>query len=205
MTTRVALLMFDGCDLLDLGGPYEVLLTANRLAERRGEPVPFEVVTVGLTTEPVAAYGGLGLVPHQRVEDVGVVDVVVVPGLIDVTAGTSDSELLAAVRRLATAAEVATSVCTGAFLLAEAGLLHGLPATTHHEDLPVLRARDDVGEVVTGRRWVDAGAVITGAGLSSGLDLGLHLVDRLAGRELATATAAQIEHPWNPEGRHPTH
>jgi transcriptional regulator GlxA family with amidase domain len=204
MTTRVALLVFDGCDLLDLGGPYEVLLTANRLAERHGDPAPFEVVTIGLTTEPVAAYGGLGLVPHQHVDEVDAVDVVVVPGLIDVAAGTGNTELVAAVRRLAADAEVATSVCTGAFLLAEAGVLHGLPATTHHEDLPDLRARDDVGEVVTGHRWVDAGAVITGAGLSSGLDLGLHLVDRLASRELATATATQIEHPWDPAGHHDT-
>ena len=202
MTMRVALLVFAGCDLLDLGGPYEVLLTANRLAERRGQPAPFEVVTVGLDTQPVRAYGGLGLLAEQRVDEVGELDVVVVPGLVDVAAGTRDGPLIAAVRRLVTAAGLAASVCTGAFLLAEAGALRGLAATTHHEDLPELRARDDVGEVVGGRRWVDAGAVVTGAGLSSGLDLGLHLVDRLAGRELASATATQIEHPWDPDGRH---
>ena len=95
--------------------------------------------------------------------------------------------------------EVAASVCTGAFLLAAAGRLRDRPATTHHEDVDDLAARDDVGEVRTGVRWVDDGAVVTGAGLSSGLALGLHLVDRVAGRDLAVATAAQIEHPWRPD------
>ena len=204
MATRVALLVFEGCDLLDLGGPYEVLLTANRLATRRGEEPPFEVVTVATTDAPVHAYGGLGLLAQQRVEDLDHLDVVVVPGLIDVPRATGDPALVAAVRTLAGRAPLAVSVCTGAFLLAEAGLLRGLPATTHHEDLDDLRRRDDVGEVVEHRRWVDAGDVVTGGGLSSGLDLGLHLVERLAGRQLATATARQIEHPWNPDGDHDT-
>lgn len=200
MATRVALLVFEGCDLLDLGGPYEVLLTANRLAARRGLDAPFEVATVALTTDPVTCYGGLGLVAQQRVDDVTTLDVVIVPGLIDVASATRDAELVGAVRGLADRSPLTTSVCTGAFLLAEAGLLTGVPATTHHEDLPALRDRADVGEVVGGRRWVDAGAVVTGAGLASGLDLGLHLVDRFAGRELAEATAAQVEHAWHPDG-----
>lgn len=201
MTVRVALLVFEGCDLLDLGGPYEVLLTADRLAARRGLDAPFEVTTVGLTTEPVTSYGGLGLVAQQRVDDLASVDVVVVPGLIDVASAIGDAELVAAIRRLAGRCSVVSSVCTGAFLLAEAGLLTQVPATTHHEDLAALRDRTDVAEVVAGRRWVDAGSVVTGAGLSSGLDLGLHLVDRFAGRELAESTAVQIEHAWHPEGR----
>ena len=202
MPVRVALLVFDGCDLLDVGGPYEVLLTANRLRQRDGDPAPFEVLTVAPDDAPVRAYGGLGLTAQLPVDQLGAIDLAVVPGLIDVAAGTGDAALLTGVRRLVTDAEVVASVCTGAFLLAEAGALVDLPATTHHEDRDALRARDDVGEVVDGRRWVDTGAVVTGAGLSSGLDVGLHLVDRFAGRALAEATARQIEHAWDPEGRH---
>lgn len=199
---RIALLMFDGCDLLDVGGPYEVLLTANRLAARRGEPVPFEVVTVAPDDQVVVAYGGLGLQAQATLTEVGRPDVVVIPGLIDVEAGTGDTNLLQVVGELVARGRVAASVCTGAFLLAAVGALDGRPATTHHEDVHALVRRDDVGEVRTDVRWVDDGDVVTGAGLASGLALGLHLVDRFAGRDLAAATARQIEHPWDPDGRH---
>ncbi|MFA9445939.1 DJ-1/PfpI family protein [Egicoccus sp. AB-alg6-2] len=200
MTLHIALLLFDGCDLLDVGGPYEVLLTANRLAVRAGDEPPFAVTTVAVDDRQMTAYGGLGLRAEVTLEDLGPVDVVVVPGLVDVAAGTGDARLVEAVRELVAASEVATSVCTGSFLLAAAGALRDRPATTHHEDLEALGRRHDVGSVVAGRRWVDTGEVVTGAGLSSGIALGLHLVDRFAGRDLATATAAQIEHAWDPEG-----
>lgn len=196
---RVVLLVFEGCDLLDVGGPYEVLLTANRLAERRGEAAPFEIRTVG-SAPTVTAYGGLGLVASHSPGDLGRIDLLIVPGLIDVDAALGDTRLMMLVRTLAADAATSASVCTGAFLLAEVGALADRPATTHHEDLPQLEARTDVGRVVRARRWVDDGEVVTGAGLSSGLALGLHLVDRFVGRELATATARQIEHPWDPTG-----
>ncbi|MFA9429539.1 DJ-1/PfpI family protein [Egicoccus sp. AB-alg2] len=201
MALRIALLLFDGCDLLDVGGPYEVLLTANRLAERDGREVPFDVVTVAPDERPLAAYGGLGLRADATVDAVDDLDVVIVPGLIDVPRALQDGGLLAAVAGLVRRSAVTSSVCTGAFLLAEVGVLAGRAATTHHEDAADLAARDDVGEVVTGRRWVDTGDVVTGGGLSSGLALGLHLVDRFVGRDLALATARQLEHPWDPEGR----
>jgi transcriptional regulator GlxA family with amidase domain len=197
VSATVALLVFDGCDLLDVGGPYEVLLTANRLAGRRGEPQPFELHVVSPDGRPVTAYGGLGLAPTQPALD-GAIDVLVVPGLVDVETALADTALLTVVRTLADQAQLVTSVCTGAFLLAATGLLAGRAATTHHEDMAAL-AELDVGRVVEGARWVDSGDVITAAGLSSGLSLGLHLADRLAGRELAVATAAQIEYAWSPD------
>lgn len=201
MARRTALLVFDGCDLLDTGGPYEVLLTANRLAERAGDEPPFEVITVAADDRLIAAYGGLGLRAQATLADLGAVDLVLVPGLIDVDAGLADPTLVGAVKDLVARSQVAASVCTGAFLLAAAGALGDRPATTHHEDLPALADRDDVGEVVSGRRWVDDGEVVTGAGLSSGIALGLHLVDRFAGRDLAVSTARQVEHLWDPDGR----
>lgn len=198
---RVGMLLFEGFDLMDLVGPYEVLLTANRLAARRGEDEPFEVVTLSVDRVPVTAYGGLEVRPDVDADDPGHLDVVVVPGTIDLDAALADIALVATVGRLGAAAATTTSVCTGSFLLAEAGLLVGRSATTHHEDVPALAERDDVGSTLTGVRWVDDGEVVTAAGISSGIAFGLHLVDRFAGRDMALACARQIEHPWDPEGR----
>ncbi len=195
---RVGILLFDRVDLLDVGGPYEVFLTASRLAVREGHPPPFEVVTVGRTTRPVTAYGGLQLIPQAPVDRVGRLDVLVVPGAIAIDDVLADAELLEAVRGAAGEASVVASVCTGAFILGELGLLQERPWTTHWEDVEALGRRiGSPGEAWA--RWVDAGEVVTAGGLSSGIAMALHLVDRLAGRDLAVRTAGQLEYDWDPE------
>lgn len=197
---RVAVVIFDDVDLLDVGGPYEVFLTASRLVERRREPPPFEVVTVGLTKEPVTAYGGLTLIPQTTFDGLGHIDVLVVPGAIAVDDVLARSELIEAIAQVAQAAALTTSVCTGAFLLAAVGSLDGVPFTTHWEDLLLLE--EAVGAPGNSdRQWVDAGEVITAGGLSSGIAMALHVVDRLTDRDLAVATARQIDYAWDPEGR----
>jgi transcriptional regulator GlxA family with amidase domain len=203
---RVGILLFDGVDLLDVGGPYEVFLTASRLAERDGRQAPFEVVTLSVTGGPVAAYGGLGLVPAHAATDRGPLDVVVVPGTIDVDAAVADDRLTATIARLAATTATTASVCTGAFLLAAAGRLDGRRWTTHWEDVDLLARRLGPGaaaRAVSDVPWVDDGDVITAGGLSSGIAMALHLVDRFAGRELAERTARQIEYAWDPDGSSP--
>jgi transcriptional regulator GlxA family with amidase domain len=196
---RIGVLLYDGVDLLDAGGPYEVFLTASRLAARDGAEPPFDVVTVTRTGGPVAAYGGLGLTPQVGMADCGRLDGLIVPGTIDVDAATGDAALLDAVDRLARGSGLTASVCTGAFLLADAGLLDSRPWTTHWEDVDLLARRLDPDLAVRGVRWVDTGEVVTGAGLSSGIAMALHLVDRLAGRELAERTARQLDYHWRPD------
>lgn len=193
---RVALQVFEQADLLDVGGPYEVLLTANRLAVRDGRAAPFDVELVAAAPGPVTLYGGMVL---QVGADAGGYDVLVVPGAIDLAPVEADDVLLADVAARAQAASLVTSVCTGSIVLAAAGVLDGVPAaTTHHEDLDVLRERLGA-DVVSRARWVDAGDVVTGGGLSSGIAMALHLVERLADRDLAVRTAAQIEYDWDPD------
>lgn len=196
-------MVFEQVDLLDVGGPYEVFLTASRLVERDGGEPPFEVLTVGLTGEPVASYGGLRLTPQATLADAGRLDLLVVPGAVRIDDVVADSELVGAVRGAAESAGTVASVCTGAFVLGAIGLLEGRAWTTHWEDVEDLAGR--VGG--TGQawvRWVDAGEVVTAGGLSSGIAMALHLVDRFAGRELALRTARQIEYEWVPEPG-PTH
>ncbi|HUA06825.1 MAG TPA: DJ-1/PfpI family protein [Solirubrobacteraceae bacterium] len=194
---RIGILLFDEVDLLDVGGPYEVFLTASRLVARDGGSPPFEVLTLGAGPGPVAAYGGLRLTPGATLAECGPLDVLVVPGAVAIDDVVADSTLMSAVAPVARATPVVTSVCTGAFILGALGLLSERPWTTHWEDVEELAGR------VGGRgqawvRWVDAGEVVTSGGLSSGIAMSLHLVDRFEGRELAVRTARQLEYEWDP-------
>ena len=188
MTTRVGLLVFDGCDAMDVIGPYEVFLTANRLRARDGLDPVFDLVTVG--RPQVTVYGGLRLEPSVSPHDTGPLDVLVVPGAIDVDAARPDDDI----RLLAPDSQVLASVCTGAFFLQRLGLVGDREVTTHWQDVPLLReagaaVRDDV-------RWVDSGSLVTSGGISSGVAMALHLVERYADRDLAEATARQIDYVW---------
>lgn len=201
-TTTVTLLLFEGCDVMDTGGPYEVFLTANRLAVRTGATPPFEVRTASVDGDAVTAYGGLGLVPsHGALDRSDPGDVVIVSGLIDIEAGTSDTALTSAIADAASSAAVMASVCTGSFLLDAAGVLGDHDATTHWEDVAALAVgRAEAGSSGATRddvRWVDDGRVVTGGALTNGIAMALHLVERFAGRELAEATARQLDFVWH--------
>ncbi len=210
MAMRVDLLLFERFDLLDAGGPYEVFHAANRMAERRGLPACFEVRSVAATTRPVRAFGGLTVTPDVAVPpspDASTAadgpgwtppDVLVVPGAIDVDAVVADGTTVPAIRAAADGAGIVASVCTGSLLLGASGLLEDVAGgTTHHEDLDALAHHLD-DRVVAGVRVVDAGRIVTGAGLTSGLATALHLVDRFFGPQLAIAVASNLEHPWVP-------
>jgi transcriptional regulator GlxA family with amidase domain len=107
-------------------------------------------------------------------------------------------EIIDWIARAGATATITASVCTGAFLLAQARLLHGKRATTHWEDIADLHAMFPDVLVQANARWVDAGPVITSAGISAGMDMSLHLVARLEGEELAIRTAHQMEYAWQP-------
>ncbi|MCA0307511.1 MAG: DJ-1/PfpI family protein [Actinobacteria bacterium] len=196
---RVALLAYDGVEALDFAGPFEVFTTAARVHARTtpGEPV-FEVVAVAAGPGPVRARAGLELLPSATIADAGVVDVLVVPGGV-VDGVREDRAVLDWLARVHATTRLTASVCTGAFVLAAAGILTGGPVTTHWEDLDDLAAQFPALEVVGDRRWVRQGRVFTSAGISAGIDLSLHLVEVLAGRELAVRTARQLDYPMPPD------
>jgi transcriptional regulator GlxA family with amidase domain len=128
-------------------------------------------------------------------EDHPPLDVLIIPGGV-IDTELNHPEVIGWLQRVSGAASVTASVCTGAFLLARAGILNGKKATTHWEDLSELRRLFPEVDVVEGRRWVDLGAIVTSAGISAGIDMSLHLVERLAGRALAERTARQLEFDW---------
>lgn len=197
MTRQIVLLMFDEVELLDFAGPYEVFTTANRMAQRLtpGAPPPFALATASPHGRPVRARAGLVLQPDSALADAPAAQLLLVPGGV-VDALLADAALLALIARRATMAEITASICTGAFVLAAAGVLHDAAATTHWEDADDLAARHPGLQVQPERRWVDNGPVVTSAGIAAGIDMSLHLVSRCAGEALARRTARQLDVPW---------
>jgi transcriptional regulator GlxA family with amidase domain len=123
------------------------------------------------------------------------IDVLIVPGGV-VTAELERASVIEWIKRTAAKAELTASVCTGAFLLGKAGLLCGKTITTHWEDIEGFRTMFPGVPVQGDQRWIDAGEVVTSAGISAGLDMSLHLVERLEGEELALRTARQMDYDW---------
>ncbi|MFB9994241.1 DJ-1/PfpI family protein [Deinococcus oregonensis] len=199
MTRTIGLLVFDEIEVLDLGGPFEVLSVASRLAERGGEPRPFQVLLIAAQPGPIVARGGLRVLPDLLLEDAPQLDVLIVPGGV-VDAVAADQRVTAWVQRQAQQVELLASVCTGAFVLAGAGLLNGLNVTTHWEDQADLARLFPALNVVSEVSWVDQGRVVTSGGISAGIDMTLHLVERLHSRALAERTARQMEYRWNEVG-----
>ena len=197
MTIRVGIFVFDEVEVLDFAGPFEVFLTAARMRNRDepDQPILFEVLLIAESQGPVRARGGLLVTPHDWIDHHPTLDVLVVPGGV-VDAEMQQPKVVAWIQKTAASAALTASVCTGAFLLGKAGLLDGLSVTTHWEDLPDLQRMFPLVQAQAGVRWVDTGRVVTAAGISAGIDMSLHLVSRLAGRELAVRTARQMEYDW---------
>ena len=194
---RVGMLIFDGVAALDVAGPFEVLTRA-RLepgveSRRFDEQALFDVFTVARTHEPVTATGGLVLVPRHAFADAPPIDLLLVPGGFGTRPLLQDAETIDWIRKTAAAARRTASVCTGALLLARAGLLDGRRATTHWGAFGLLSSLGKDIRVDREARFVDD-AVLTSAGVASGMDLALHIVESLFGRAVADETARYIEY-----------
>ncbi|KQU37265.1 DJ-1/PfpI family protein [Rhodococcus sp. Leaf233] len=192
----IAILLFDDVEVLDACGPFEVFSVANRVAQRAGSAVPFDMTLVGLDDAAVRARGGMRIGVDTTIDDPRTYDLVLVPGGV-VDAVEADGRVLQWLQRLRPTAEVVASVCTGAFVLAAAGLLDSRPVTTHWEDLDLLRTRWPALAVHEGVRYIDHGDLATSAGISAGLDLALHLVARWTSADQALATAGQMDYDWS--------
>ena len=193
MATRtLAILVFDDVEVLDFCGPFEVFSVANRFAD----PPAFNVLTVAEKAGPVVARGGLSVNPHHRLADCPQPDILLVPGGQGTRREMHNPALIQWIGRASEKAELVLSVCTGALLLAKAGLLDGLEATTHHGALDLLRQTATNTRVHADRRFMDNGRVVCSAGIAAGIDMSLHVVGRLLGGEVAGKTAKQMEYPW---------
>lgn len=187
---NLGIYIYDDAEVLDFAGPFEVFSTAKRLAQ-----ADWNIFLLAETAGPVQARGGFPVCPHFTIDDHPPIDVLLVAGGVH-TGELEKPSVIEWIANVASNAERVASVCTGAFLLAEAGRLDGLPVTTHREDIPDLKARYPALEVLENQRWVNRGNTTTSGGISAGIDMSLFLVSELASPELAERTARQMEYRW---------
>lgn len=192
---NVAILIFDEVEVLDFCGPFEVFSVTGG----RAGIDPFNVYTVSEKGETVSARGGLQVIPKFSIDTAPRPDIVLVPGGYGTRREMHNERLIAWIRECAQAAELVLSVCTGALMLARAGLLEGLEATTHWAAIDLLRETAPGTSVRENVRFVDNGDIVTSAGVAAGIDMALHVVGRLMGAELATEAARYMEYDWRPQ------
>lgn len=190
MKQNVAILVFDEVEVLDFAGPFEVFAVTDELCGYD----TFNTFTVATKPDTVRARNGLKLVPDHTLESCPAPHVLVIPGGFGTRALLHEPSLLEWIQVKSRKAEIVMSVCTGAFLLAKAGLLDGLRVTTHHECLDTLRELAPAATVDPSARFHDNGHILTAAGISAGIDCSLHVVRRLLGPAAATATARYMEY-----------
>ena len=186
---RVGVFVFDGAEELDVVGPYEVLAAWAAHSALRPQVVTFSVDGAG-----VRCAKGLSLVPDLAASDVGPLHVLVYPGGRGTRPLAADPAHLAWLRGMRATTPLVASVCTGALVLAAAGLLSGRPATTHWAAFDELVALDPTVLADTEARFVDDGDVVTSAGVSAGIDMALHLVARLESADVARAVRRAIQY-----------
>ena len=193
-TRNLAILIFDDVEVLDFCGPFEVFSVASRFTN----PAAFHVFTVAETEGPILSRGGLSINPHHCLDDYPRPDLLLIPGGQGTRREIENQPLLDWIKQTAAKAEFLLSVCTRALLLGKAGLLDGLEATTHHGALDLLRQIAPRTNVHAIRRVVDNGRVICSAGIAAGIDMSLHVVERLLGGQIAIKTTQYMEYPWEP-------
>lgn len=191
MQRRIEVLAFANCQLLDVTGPLQVFATANDLARQAGRPIPYAPVVVG-QGETVATSSGLVIGSETLPAADAPLDTLIVAGGWGVTRACEDAELIDWIRTRAVVARRVTSVCSGAFLLATAGLLEGRRAVTHWQHCADLARRFPSVRVEDDPIFVRDGNVWTSAGVTAGIDLALALVETDLGRAQALAVARQL-------------
>jgi transcriptional regulator GlxA family with amidase domain len=188
---KVGIYIYDNAEVLDFSGPFEVFTTANRVI---GQPI-FDVSLVAQNPGVVVARAGYKVVADVGFDDAPQFELLIVVG------GDHSQEIHKTVvsdwiAQQANKATLIASVCTGAFLLAKAGVITTQQVTTHWQDITQLQMDFPTLDVQKELRWLDAGNIVTSGGISDGIDMSLYLVSRFHSQALAVKTAKQMEFLW---------
>ncbi len=197
---KIAIVLFDDVEVLDFAGPFEVF----SIAGKRSTGVTYEVFTVA-EKSTVAARNQLIITPTYTFANCPTPDIFLIPGgggyHADGTAFGSRREMnnpvmLQWINRHFEKAELVLSVCTGALILAKAGLLENLEATTHFLAVEALQKIAPSTRVVPEKRWVDNGKIVLSAGVSAGIDMSFHVLEKLQSKEVALEAAGYMQYDY---------
>lgn len=183
---NVAILLYYHAQVLDYAGPYDVFVAG-------GEN--FNVYTVAETLEEVVTMPNLSINPQYNLSNSPKPDILIIPGGMWASVGQKTKEWITENSK---DADYIFSICTGAFILAEIGLLDSLEATTHSAGIDLLeRNYPAIKKVRSDKRFVDNGKYITSAGVSAGIDASFYLISKILGKEWAQAVATNLEYPYS--------
>ena len=194
---KVAIFVFDGVEPLDAIGPFEVFYCA----EDADDNALFDVFLIAESDAPVTASGGLVMTPRHGFDDVPELDILLVPGGQGTRALCKRGDIQDWLRQCQATTDLVLSVCTGAQMLASAGLLKGKKATTHWATYDWLKEIEPEIDLRAGARYVDNGNIVCSSGVSAGIDMSLHVVERLHGADIAVRAARNMEYEYWPQGR----
>lgn len=197
-TTHIAYLVFDKMNILDFAGPREVFNEAARALELENSPDTLKFYTIGYPSKNITTVDGTQITADYLLSEAPAPDVLILPGG-DIRTVVQAAEVIDWIKDNALKNKTIMSVCTGAYLIAQTGVLDGKSATTHHfafddfkKTFPKINLREDM-------RFVDEGNITTTAGVSAGIDGALHLTIRMYGKTIAEKAARAMEYDWNPK------
>lgn len=192
--TRVGILIFEDVEVLDFCGPFEVFSITTGEGQATDDGHLYDVRIIAETTAIVHCRNGLLVQPHHSIDDHPDLDIVVVPGGRGTRREISNPRILEWIKAQHERVDLMTSVCTGAFLLAANGLLDGKAATTHWASIEWMRGAFPAVNIRDDQRFMDEGRIITSAGVSAGIDMALHVVERMHGPDVARQSARHMEY-----------
>ena len=193
---NIGIYIYKNAEVLDFSGPFEVFCTANRLNPKN---LQLNVFLIGETDLAIKARGGFCVTPKYNICTHPNLDLLIVVGGVH-TEEIHKTHITQWLQQQVHKVPIVASVCNGAFLLAEAGILNNYQVTTHWSDIAEFRKTYPDIPIVENVRWVDNQNVITSGGISAGIDMSLHLVSKLCSQQLALSTAKQMEFQWTNTG-----
>lgn len=194
---RLGIVVFDDIEVLDFCGPFEVFSVTRLNEELRREQVsPFEIALIAQHEKTIVTTGGMKVIPDVTFSNAPALDILVVPGGWGTRREMHNEVMLDFVRQQAATVETLASVCTGALILGNAGLLNGLRATTHWRSLEMMQQLFPQVTVDTSSHVVSQGKVITSAGISAGIEMALQIVAQYYGESVARSTARHMEYTY---------
>jgi len=195
---NIGIYVYDNAEVLDFSGPFEVFSTANRLNNNNPK---LDVFLLGESDLPIQARGGFCVTPKYHILNHPALDLLMVVGGIH-NKEMEKTHIIQWLQQQALNVPIIASVCTGAFLLAEAGILNNFKATTHWSDVEKFKQTFPDIPIIENVRWVDNHNVISSGGISAGIDMCLHLVSRIGSQQLALSVAKQMDFNWTNIGFH---